>query len=84
MTLKLREAVFLSEIQYGIALLDEDSGQYWDLNPTAALILQTLLAGGTHAHAAEELSNQYEVDMDSASQDVQELVGELRTAGLAE
>jgi hypothetical protein len=82
MTLKMREGVFLAEIEYGIALLDEDSGQYWDLNPSGALILQTLLAGGTPARAAEELTKQYEVDLDSASRDVQELVGVLRSAGL--
>jgi hypothetical protein len=82
MILKLRDGVFLAETEYGIALLDEDSGQYWNLNPTGALILRTLLAGGTPAHAAEELSEQYTVDIDSASQDVQELVGELRSAGL--
>jgi coenzyme PQQ synthesis protein D (PqqD) len=84
MTLKLRDGVFLAETEYGIALLDEDSGQYWNLNPTGALIVQTLLAGGSPAHAAEELTKQYAVDIDSASQDVQELVGELQSAGLVE
>jgi hypothetical protein len=84
MTLKLRDGVFLAETEYGIALLDEDSGQYWNLNPTGALIVQTLLAGGSPAHAAEELTKQYAVDIDGASQDVQELVGELQSAGLIE
>lgn len=84
MTLKLSDGVFLAEIEYGIAMLDENSGQYWNLNPTAALILQTLLDGGTPAHAAEEISKQYEVDIDSASQDVRELIAELRSAGLVE
>jgi hypothetical protein len=84
MTLKLRDGVSTADTEYGIALLDEDNGQYWNLNPTGALILQTLLAGGTPAHAAEELSKQYTVDMHSASQDVQELVGELQSAGLVE
>jgi coenzyme PQQ synthesis protein D (PqqD) len=84
MTLKLRDGLSTADTEYGIALLDEDSGQYWNLNPTGALILRILLAGGTPAHAAEELSKQYTVDIDSASQDVQELVGELRSAGLVE
>jgi Coenzyme PQQ synthesis protein D (PqqD) len=84
MTLKLRDGVFLAEIEHGIALLDEDRGQYWNLNPTGALILRTLLSGGTPAHAAEELSKEYAVDTDSARQDVQELVGTLRSKGLVE
>lgn len=80
--LKLRDGVSLAEIEYGIALLDEDSGQYWNLNPSGALILQALLAGQSPAHAAEELTREYEVDLQSAQQDVQELVGGLRSAGL--
>ena len=37
MTLKLRDGVSAADTDYGIALLDEDSGQYWNLNPTGAL-----------------------------------------------
>ena len=37
MTLQLRDGVSAADTEYGITLLDEDSGQYWNLNPTAAL-----------------------------------------------
>jgi hypothetical protein len=82
MTLKLREGVSAADTDYGMALLDEDSGQYWNLNPTAALALRTLLDGGTTAQAVQELTEQYAVDADTASQDVDNLVGELHSAGL--
>jgi hypothetical protein len=82
MTLKLRDGVSTAETDYGITLLDEDSGDYWNLNPTGALVLRTLLEGGTPAQAAEALTEQYQVDADAANQDVQDLVRELRTAGL--
>lgn len=81
---KLRAGVCTAEVDYGTALLDEDHGQYWNLNPTGALILQTLLAGGTAAQAAQALVDQYAVDIDTAGQDVRELVDELRSAGLLE
>lgn len=84
MTLKLRDGVFTAEVEYGTALLDEDHGEYYNLNPTGALILQTLLAGGTTEAAARALTEQYAVDLDTASRDVQELVDELRSAGLVE
>jgi len=84
MALKLREGVFTAEVDYGTALLDEESGQYWNLNPTGAVILQTLLDGGTFDDAARALAQEYAVDLDTASVDVQELVGELRSAGLVE
>lgn len=82
MTLKLRDGVSAADTDYGVALLDEDSGQYWNLNPTAALALRTLLDGGTTAQAVQELTEQYAVDRDIAKRDVEDLVGELHSAGL--
>ena len=37
MTLKLRDGVSTANTDYGVMLLDEYSGQYWNLNPTAAV-----------------------------------------------
>jgi hypothetical protein len=82
MTLKLRDGVSVADTDYGIALLDEDSGKYWNLNPTAALALRTLLDGGTIAQAAKELTEQYAVDADTANKDVEDLLVELRSVGL--
>jgi Coenzyme PQQ synthesis protein D (PqqD) len=82
MTLKLRDGVSAADTDYGIALLDEDSGQYWNLNPTGALVLRTLLDGGTPAQAVQALTEEYAVDADTASRDVDDLVGGLRSAGL--
>jgi hypothetical protein len=84
MELKLRNGVSVAETDYGVMLLDEDSGQYWNLNPTGALVLRTLLDGRTPAQAALELTEQFSVDEQSASTDVEMLVGELRSAGLVE
>jgi hypothetical protein len=84
MTLKLRDGVSAADTDYGMALLDEDSGQYWNLNPTAALALRTLLDGGTTAQAVQVLTEQYAVDADSANRDVEDLVGELHLAGLVQ
>jgi coenzyme PQQ synthesis protein D (PqqD) len=82
MTLKLRDGVSTADTDYGIALLDEDSGEYWNLNPTGALVLRTLLEGGTSTDAAQALAETYDVDADTASRDVQDLLGGLRSAGL--
>jgi len=79
---KLRDGVSSADTDYGIALLDEDSGEYWNLNPTGALVLRTLLQGGTSTDAVQALAERYNVDTDSARRDVQDLLGELRSAGL--
>ena len=82
MTLNLRDGVSAADTDYGIALLDEDSGEYWNLNPTGALVLRTLLQGGTSTDAAQALVERYDIDADSASRDVQDLLDGLYSAGL--
>jgi hypothetical protein len=82
--LKLRSGVFTADVEYGKALLDEDRGIYWNLNPTGAIILRTLLDGGTVEQAVEALTDEYEVDHDSARRDVEELLHDLRSAKLVE
>jgi hypothetical protein len=82
MTLTLRERVSAADTEYGIVLLDEDSGEFWNLNPTGALVLRTLLDGGSVADAVHHLTEQFAVEPEAAQQDVDDLVGGLRTAGL--
>ena len=82
MMLKLCDGVSTADTDYGIALLDEDSGEYWNLNPTGALVLRTLLEGGTSTDAVQALVERYDVDAESASRDVQDLLGGLHSAGL--
>ena len=84
MALKLRDGVSAADTDYGIALLDEDSGQYWNLNPSGALTLRTLLEGGNPEQAVQALTEQYAVDADTAGRDVEDLLSELRSAGLLE
>jgi hypothetical protein len=84
MALTLRPGVFDTETEYGIVLLDGDSGEYYDLNPTGALVLRTLLTGATAGQAAQALTEEYAVGLDDAAQDVRELLAHLRTARLIE
>jgi hypothetical protein len=82
--MRLREGVSTAETDYGITLLDQDSGEYYTLNPTGALVLSTLLDGGTRAQAVEHLTAEYTVDGDTAARDVADLVDALLSVGLVE
>ena len=82
MTLKLRDRVSTADTEYGIVLLDEDSGEYWNLNPTGAVVVRTMLDGGSAADATHRLIEQYAVDPDTAREDVDDLLAGLRGAGL--
>lgn len=78
----LRGGVMMAETEYGLALLDEKSGEYWTLNPTAALVLETLLAGRGPDDAVQALTERYDVSAGLAQEDVDRILTELRSAGL--
>ncbi|MBT2404947.1 MULTISPECIES: lasso peptide biosynthesis PqqD family chaperone [unclassified Streptomyces] len=81
--LTLKPGVLLTETEYGLALLDQDSAEYWTLNPTAAIVLRSLLDGGGPERAVEILTTRYEdVDTELAAEDVRSIIGELRDTGL--
>jgi hypothetical protein len=82
MMLALRDGVAVAETEDGMALLDEDSGEYFTLNPTAALVLRSLIGGKTPTDAAQELASEYTVDDDNARRDVEELISALQAANL--
>jgi len=78
----LRTGVSTAETDVGLTLLDEDSGEYYNLNPTGALVLEALLAGDAPAGATERLMAVYDVDRGTAEADVRDLVTALESAGL--
>jgi hypothetical protein len=84
MTLRLRDRVSAADTEYGTVLLNEVNGEYWNLNPTGALVVRTLLDGGSVADAARRLMDEYAIDADTAREDVGELLSGLRAAGLIE
>lgn len=83
MALRFGADVSTAETAYGTVLLDERSGEYWELNPTATLVVRTLLDGGDETAAVEALTAAFDISRDQALDDVTQLLRELRTAGLA-
>ncbi|MCL8013262.1 lasso peptide biosynthesis PqqD family chaperone [Streptomyces sp. AS02] len=83
MALRFGDNVSTAETDYGTVLLDERAGEYWELNPTATLVVRTLLAGGEESEAAAALVREFDIDQAQALRDVETLVGELRRSGLA-
>ncbi|MFF3350127.1 lasso peptide biosynthesis PqqD family chaperone [Streptomyces sp. NPDC002779] len=83
MALRFGPDVSTAETTYGTVLLDQRSGNYWELNPTGTLVVKTLLEGGEEAAAVEALVTEFDIDRTHAEQDVTALVQELRKSGLA-
>ncbi|GAB3001950.1 lasso peptide biosynthesis PqqD family chaperone [Saccharothrix stipae] len=82
MTLRIRESVSTADTEYGTVLLDERTGHYWQLNPTAAEVVRLLMAGRTPAEVVRALTEQFDVAEPQARQDVATLLDGLRAAGL--
>jgi hypothetical protein len=83
MPLRFGDNVSTAETDYGAVLLDEQAGVYWELNPTATLVVRTLLDGGEETDAAAALVREFDIDQAQALRDVETLVGRLRNSGLA-
>ncbi|WP_369244258.1 lasso peptide biosynthesis PqqD family chaperone [Streptomyces sp. R41] len=83
MPLRFGDDVSTAETDYGTVLLDERASAYWELNPTATLVVRTLLGGGEEADAAAALVQEFDIDQAQALQDVEALVRQLRRSGLA-
>ncbi|MGC0327259.1 PqqD family protein of HPr-rel-A system [Streptomyces sp. SAI-170] len=82
MTMNLRPGVVTADTEYGMALLDQNSGEYYTLNPTAALIVRTLLDGTSRQQAVTTLTDRYDVSADQVEEDITRILEELRTAKL--
>jgi hypothetical protein len=78
----LRTGVSTAETDAGLTVLDEDSGEYFNLNPTGALVLRVLLDGGTSDGAVERLMAAYDVERETAEADVRDLLSAFEQARL--
>lgn len=74
--------VTFTKTEYGGILLDKKKGRYWQLNPTAVLVTETLGAGGTLDDAVRHVTEAFDVDAERAQRDVTELLAQLRASGV--
>jgi len=82
MSFRLHPDLTTADTEYGTVLLDGRDGRYWQLNPSAAMIMRILAEGGDRKQAVGALLEQFDVDHDHALRDVDSLVDALTEAGL--
>ncbi|SDP57031.1 lasso peptide biosynthesis PqqD family chaperone [Lentzea jiangxiensis] len=82
MTLRPRTQVSMTRAEDGMVVLDERTGRYWQLNSTAAYVLERLTAGDTADQIAERIAASAGVDVADVRSDVDVFVGHLRSADL--
>lgn len=74
--------VVACELEGGKALLDLGTSSYFRLNATAALIWEWLADGMTMASLVDRMLDEFDVEKDVVSRDVEAIVGAFAEAGL--
>ncbi|TDD91841.1 lasso peptide biosynthesis PqqD family chaperone [Actinomadura rubrisoli] len=82
MTVALSRDVSATDLDDGLALLDQRGGRYFRLNVTGAAALRLLLEGFSPEEAAESLAERFPVPAERARTDVETLLESLRQARL--
>jgi hypothetical protein len=70
MDVQLRNGVLSTNTEYGSVLLDELSGDYFQLNAVGTAVLRKLLAGQGPPAVAASLAAEYEIAPEDAELDV--------------
>lgn len=84
MKLRNRPYLTVTETEYGAVLLDTRTGEYWQMNPSAAMAAQALLDGGDADDAVRRVTDHFEVDTERAANDVRTLIEAMRSAGVVQ
>lgn len=82
--LRLRDGVLAQLDLPSAVLLDARSGEYFELDPAATVIVRALVAAGTPDAAVAALCAAFEVDASRAARDAAGFIDELRARGLLE
>lgn len=80
---QLAESVHPALTDEGGAILDERTGRWTHLTPTASAALMLLLAGTTEEEAAGQYAQRYGIDATQAAIDVRTVTDALTARGLA-
>jgi coenzyme PQQ synthesis protein D (PqqD) len=80
MTISLAPHVTLTKTEHGLVLLNERTGQYWQMNSTGATVLTWLLDGQTLESAIAHLRQRHPNAADRAETDVHNLILALHIA----
>jgi len=81
----VKKSIIFTATDYGGVILDDRTGQYWQLNATSAAIFTGLQSGLDMNTVAQQIVDSFDdVDLGSAISDATDLVQQLRTAGIIE
>lgn len=81
---RIPDHICVAETEYGAILLDQHSGRYYQLNPTAALVVEGLVGDAEPTVIAQRLARNFDVTAEQAGTDVADLTVTLERTGILE
>ena len=79
---KLHNDVLLTDVDDEMVLLDMRSGQYYGLNTVGSEVLKLINEGKSLDDAKTEICQRYQIDKQTAHDDISELITELKQQNL--
>ncbi|MCF2949907.1 HPr-rel-A system PqqD family peptide chaperone [Paraglaciecola aquimarina] len=83
MNIKLNDGLLIQKVVDEVVILEPETGDYYTLNETGALMLEGLQQGKDITEIAQDLSRKFSVDNQEIKQDLYQLLTELEKNGLA-
>lgn len=80
--MRIADSVVLTDTEYGAVLLEQRTGEYFNLNMTGTIVLRMLVEGEEVPAIVQRLGEEYSVTLEEAREDVDALLTELHDAGL--
>ncbi len=77
-----RDGVVFQDNEHGAVLLDVTAGQFYGLNPVAAVAWAALAHTGTAEDAISAVLDRFDIDESTARTDVNGLIAEFHSRGL--
>jgi hypothetical protein len=82
--MRLAQHVKFREERFGGVLFETRSEKVYTLTPTAAAVLQEVVAGRPGTEIAPSLANRFDAPQEAIARDVEAFLAELRGKGLVE
>lgn len=79
---QLHKDVLLTDVDSEMVLLDMRNGQYYGLNSVGCDIVKLINDGKTLNETKQEISHRYQIDKQTAQNDIAELVADLQKQNL--
>ncbi len=83
MNIKLNSGLLIQKVVDEVVILEPDSGDYYTLNATGAIMLEMLQQGNSIGEISKQMSAEFDASASDIEHDLKQLLADLERNGLA-